>query len=92
MDIKQLEADYQTFVDACNKLRNSASAIWKTEMAEDPKATNDFSEEYSITRARYLDNVANIAGCARMLRDGVLARSMKQSLYEIKEHLSVTAK
>ena len=92
MDIKQLEADFQNYIDACNKLRNSASAIWKAEMVEDPEATNDFSLEYSKARSRYLINLDNIAGCARTLRDGVIAKSMRNSLQEIKEHLGVTAK
>ena len=92
MDIKQLEADFQNYIDTCNKLRNTTHAVWQAEMVEDSKATNDFSLKYLVHRARYLDNLANIGGCARTIRDGVTTKSMKQSLQEIKEYLSVTAK
>ena len=92
MDIKQLEADFQNYIDSCNKLRNSASAIWKAEMVEDPKESNAFPIEYALARSRYFDNLGNIAGCAKVLRDGITANSIKVSLHEIKEHLSVTAK
>jgi len=92
MDIKQLEADFQNYIDSCNKLRNSASAIWKAEMVEDPKETNNFPIEYALARSRYLDNLGNIAGCARSLRDGAITISMNRSIQQVKEHLSVTAK
>ena len=91
MDIKQLEADFQNYIDACNKLRNSASAIWKVEMVEDPKATNDFSKEYSKARTKYLMNLGNVDTGAKALRDGLTTKSIRVSIQEIKEHLSVTA-
>ena len=92
MDIKQLEADFQNYIDSCNKLRNSANAILQTEMIEDTEATNDFPLKYLVHRARYIDNLANIRGCARLVRDETYTKSMRQSLQEIKEYLSVTAK
>jgi len=92
MDIRQLEADFQNYIDSCNKLRNSASAIWKAEMVEDTKVTNNFSYDYSVARSKYLANLGNIGGCIRLIRDGVDTQSIRVSIQEIKEHLSVTAK
>jgi len=92
MDIKQLETDFQNYIDACNKLRNSARAIWKAEMAEDTDATNAFTKEYTVARSRYIDNLGNIGGSIRTIRDGLTTQSIRVSIQEIKEHLSVTAK
>ena len=92
MDIKQLETDFQNYIDSCNKLRNSASAIWKAEMAEDTDATNAFTKEYTVARARYLGNLGNIGTGIRAIRDGFTTKSIRVSIQEIKEHLSVTAK
>ena len=92
MDIKQLEADFQNYIDACNKLRNSASAILQTEMIEDTKATNDFPLKYLVHRARYLGNLGNIGTGIRAIRDGFTTKSIRISIQKIKEHLSVTAK
>ena len=92
MDIKQLEADFQNYIDSCNKLRNSVSAIWKTEMLEDVDTANIFSKEYTVARARYLGNLGNIGTGIRAIRDGFTTKSIRISIQEIKEHLSVTAK
>ena len=92
MDIKQLELDFQAYIDSCNKLRNTVHAIWQTEMVEDVDTANIFTKEYSVARARYLGNLGNIGTSIRAIRDGLTTKSIRVSIQEIKEHLSVTAK
>ena len=90
---KRLKADLENYIDACNKLRNTANAYFQTEIkGEDIKATNNFSEEYLKAKANYLEGLSIIGTGARVLRDNAVMKEMRQGIKQIEEALSVTAK
>ena len=91
--VKKLDIDLEHLIDACNRLRNTASTCFLIGFGnENIKATNNLTEVELANRAKYLDNLGNIGACAKTIRDLPYTKSIRTSIKEIQEHLSVTAK